>query len=152
MKGIVNFLSDFSSSRYVYNFRRMSTPSIKRHKHYRSATDIINHGVWLYFRFSLNDRDVEELFARGVIVTYEVIRKGYRCWLISPSSNSRPCILPERPACHHTRVSDPSGPAPRERPRPQKVPHGDDHQPGILRVHDILDGSEQVSQGDGVAR
>jgi hypothetical protein len=46
----------------------------------------------------------------------------------------------------------PSGPAPREPPRLQQLPYGDDHQPGILRVHDILDGSEQVSQGDGVAR
>jgi len=30
--------------------------------------------VWLYFRFALRDRDVEELLAeRGVILTYETV-------------------------------------------------------------------------------
>ena len=33
--------------------------------------------MWLYFRFYLSFRDVEELLLeRGVIVTYEAIRKG----------------------------------------------------------------------------
>jgi hypothetical protein len=37
---------------------------------------IISHGVWRYFRFCLSYRDVEELlFAWGVMVTYEAIRK-----------------------------------------------------------------------------
>ena len=37
--------------------------------------EIIGHAVWLYFRFSLSLRDVEELLAeRGVTVTYETIR------------------------------------------------------------------------------
>jgi putative transposase len=41
--------------------------------------EIISHGVWLYFRFCLSYRDVEELlFARGIIVTYEAIRKWCR--------------------------------------------------------------------------
>jgi putative transposase len=36
---------------------------------------MISHGVWLYFRFCLSDRDVEELMAeRGVILTDEVVR------------------------------------------------------------------------------
>jgi putative transposase len=31
--------------------------------------------VWLYFRFCLSYRDVEELLlARGIVVTYEAIR------------------------------------------------------------------------------
>jgi putative transposase len=38
--------------------------------------EIISHGIWLYFRFCLSYRDVEEvLFARGITVTYEAIRK-----------------------------------------------------------------------------
>ena len=38
---------------------------------------MIRHAVWLYFRFSLSLRDVEELLAqRGIDVTYETIR----CW------------------------------------------------------------------------
>jgi putative transposase len=46
------------------------------YKHHRFPADIISHGVWLYFRFCLSYRDVEELlFARGIIVTYEAIRQ-----------------------------------------------------------------------------
>ena len=43
---------------------------------YRFPTEIISHAVWLYFRFSLSYRDVEELLAaRGIGVTYETIRQ-----------------------------------------------------------------------------
>jgi putative transposase len=39
----------------------------------------MSHGVWLYYRFCLSYRDVEELlFTRGVVVTYEAIRKWCR--------------------------------------------------------------------------
>ena len=42
---------------------------------YRFAPEIISYCVWLYFRFSVSYRDVEELMAqRGIIVTYETIR------------------------------------------------------------------------------
>jgi len=41
----------------------------------RFPAEIISHCVWLYFRFSLSYRDVEEMMAkRGVTVTYETIR------------------------------------------------------------------------------
>jgi putative transposase len=44
--------------------------------HHRFPAEIISHGVWLYFRFCLSYRDVEELlFARGISVTYKTIRK-----------------------------------------------------------------------------
>jgi len=50
--------------------------SFKRH---RFPADVIRHAVWLYFRFNLSFRDVEELLAqRGVDVCYETIR----CWTI----------------------------------------------------------------------
>ncbi|MDN4054210.1 IS6 family transposase [Massilia sp. YIM B02763] len=43
---------------------------------FRYPSEIISHVVWLYFRFSLSFRDIEELMAsRGVIVTYETIRQ-----------------------------------------------------------------------------
>ena len=46
------------------------------YKNHRFPPEIISHAVWLYFRFCLSYRDVEELlFARGIIVTYEAIRK-----------------------------------------------------------------------------
>ena len=45
------------------------------YKGYRYPIEIIGHAVWLYHRFALSLRDVEELMlARGVLVTYETIR------------------------------------------------------------------------------
>jgi hypothetical protein len=77
--GIVNLLSDLSSSRPVCDTRHMNTPSTNRYKTYRFPAEIISHGVWLYFRFCLSYRDVEELlFVRGVTVTYEAVRKWCR--------------------------------------------------------------------------
>jgi len=52
----------------------MKTTSIYRG--YRFPPDIIAHAVWLYHRFALSLRDVEDLLAeRGVIVSYETIRQ-----------------------------------------------------------------------------
>ena len=46
-----------------------------RYKGYRYPIEIIGHCVWLYHRFPLSLREVEELMlARGVVVTYETIR------------------------------------------------------------------------------
>lgn len=43
---------------------------------FRFPREIISHAVWLYHRFNLSFRDVEELLAaRGVIVTYETVRQ-----------------------------------------------------------------------------
>ncbi len=42
---------------------------------YRFPAEIISHAVWLYYRFALSHRDVEDLLAeRGVHVSYEAIR------------------------------------------------------------------------------
>ncbi len=46
---------------------------------YCFPSDIISHAVWLYYRFSVSFRDVEDLLAeRGVTVTYEAIRQWCR--------------------------------------------------------------------------
>jgi transposase-like protein len=43
---------------------------------YRFPPVIIQHSVWLYFRFPLSYRDVEDLLAeRGVYVSYETVRR-----------------------------------------------------------------------------
>lgn len=43
---------------------------------YRYPAEIISHTVWLYVRFTLSYRDVEEMLAaRGIIVTYETVRQ-----------------------------------------------------------------------------
>ena len=46
---------------------------------YRLPPEIISQGVWLYHRFALSFRDVEELLAkRGISVSYETIRQWCR--------------------------------------------------------------------------
>ena len=48
------------------------TPSCRG---FRFPSEIISHAIWLYHRFGLSFREVEELLAeRGIIVTYESIR------------------------------------------------------------------------------
>ena len=49
------------------------------YRRHRFQAEIISHAVWLYFRFNLSHRDVEELLAeRGVQVTDEAIRLWWR--------------------------------------------------------------------------
>jgi putative transposase len=51
----------------------------ERYKNHRFPGEIISHGVWLYYRFTLSYRDVQELlFERGVTVSHEAIRKWGR--------------------------------------------------------------------------
>ncbi|MCX4775353.1 IS6 family transposase [Streptomyces sp. NBC_01264] len=51
-------------------------PSYANHRY---PVEIISHCVWLYFRFPLSFREVEEMMLeRGVIVSYETIRRWCR--------------------------------------------------------------------------
>ena len=48
---------------------------MNRYKHHRFPPDIISYAVWLYYRFNLSHRDIEDLLAeRGIIVSREAIR------------------------------------------------------------------------------
>jgi putative transposase len=50
-----------------------ASPSYKGHRY---PAEVISHCAWLYFRFPLSFREVEELMLeRGVIVSYETIRR-----------------------------------------------------------------------------
>ena len=54
----------------------MQPVSFKRH---RFPTDIIRQDVWLYFRFTLSLRDVEEMLAQcSIEASYESVR----CWTL----------------------------------------------------------------------
>ena len=82
--------------------------SYKRH---RLPTWVIQPAVWLYFRFTLSLRDVEELLAqRGVEVSYETIR----CWALKfgrqfahnlRRSRPKPTLRHLRAEAHRTRVA-----------------------------------------------
>ena len=50
-------------------------------KHHRFQPQIVSHAVWLYLRFNLSFREVEEmLLERGINVSYETIRR----WVTKP--------------------------------------------------------------------
>jgi putative transposase len=45
------------------------------YKGFRFPEEIISHAVWLYYRFLLSLRDVQELLLeRGIVVSHETIR------------------------------------------------------------------------------
>ena len=51
-------------------------PRRSRYLRHRFPSEIISHAVWLYHRYGLSFRDVEDLLAeRGIIVSYESIRQ-----------------------------------------------------------------------------
>jgi putative transposase len=63
-----------------------SSVSYKRH---RFPPEIIAHVVWLYFRFPLSLRLVEEmLLERGIIVSYETVRR----WAIKFGPDFARCL------------------------------------------------------------
>jgi len=67
-------LSKEAIQQLVRHTARMRTASLY-HRH-RFPAEIISHCVWLYFRFTLSFRDVEEMLAmRGVVLTHETVRE-----------------------------------------------------------------------------
>ena len=54
----------------------MTTPACPSDAGYRFPAEVISHAVWLYFRFPLSLRMVDELLAaRGIIVSHETVRQ-----------------------------------------------------------------------------
>lgn len=55
---------------------RSSNADAVSYRGFRYPVEIISHCVWLYYRFPLSFREVEELMlARGVVVSHETIRQ-----------------------------------------------------------------------------
>jgi putative transposase len=74
----------------------MQPLSFTRH---RFPPEVIRHAIWLYARFTLSFRDVEELLAeRGVDVSYETVRRWFLKFGLSIAANIR-CSRP-RPSDH----------------------------------------------------
>jgi hypothetical protein len=69
--GIVRLSSKDVIGLFIRHTARMRTSISIYHRH-RFPAEIISHSIWLYFRFALSFRDVEEMLAmRGVALTYE---------------------------------------------------------------------------------
>jgi len=76
----------------------MTRISYKRH---RFPAAVIQHAVWLYFRFTLSLRDVEEMLARrGIDVSYETIRAWTVKFAPKIAANLRRRKLPPSPRWH----------------------------------------------------
>jgi putative transposase len=57
----------------------MTTTPAASYKGHRFPAEIISHAVWLYFRFPLSYRPVEDILtSRGILVSYETIREWGR--------------------------------------------------------------------------
>ena len=70
--------------------------NISYHRH-RFPQDIIKQAVWLYFRFTMSYRDVEELLAeRGIDVSYETVRR----WALKFGKEYAKRIRKRRPQPH----------------------------------------------------
>jgi putative transposase len=54
----------------------MKSPRHSRYARHRFPPEVISHAVWLYFRFPLSLRMVEEMLAaRGILVSHETVRQ-----------------------------------------------------------------------------
>lgn len=54
----------------------VGTEAAVSYKGFRFPAGVISHAVWLYHRFPLSFREVEELLlARGIVVSHEAIRQ-----------------------------------------------------------------------------
>ena len=61
----------------IFSHPQRSSDAAISFKGYRFPPDIISYAVWLYYRFPLSLRMVEEMLAaRGIELTYETVR----CW------------------------------------------------------------------------
>ena len=59
-------------NQHTWYYEAMNT-----YKRHRFPPDIISYAVWLYYRFNLSHRDIEDLLAeRGITVSREAIRLG----------------------------------------------------------------------------
>jgi transposase-like protein len=72
---------------------------------YRFPPDMIQRAVWMYLRSTLSFRDVEELLAeRGVVVTYESIRR----WVLTFGPAIARQLRARRPKPHERESFPPS--------------------------------------------
>jgi hypothetical protein len=68
-----------------YEGRMTTTPCTPSYAGYRFPAEVISYAVYLYFRFPLSLRMVEEMLAvRGIEVSHETVRQ----WGLGPKGNA----------------------------------------------------------------
>ena len=75
--GIVRLTGEDATIKLLTLHTALMRTSVSLYHRHRFPAEIISHCVWLYFRFALSFRDIEEMLAmRGVILTYEPSESG----------------------------------------------------------------------------
>ena len=65
------------------------------YRRHRFPPEIIQHAIWLYLRFTLSYRDVEELLAeRGLDISYETVRR----WVLKFGPSIARRVAPSAPS------------------------------------------------------
>jgi hypothetical protein len=110
-RSIVILTSPLSCSHFVWHTRHMNPPpTANPYKRHRLPVEILSHCAWLYLRFCLSYRDVEELMAeRGLTLLYD------RCVTLTYEAVRFWCPNFGQVYAHQLR---------RRRPRPSDAPHG----------------------------
>lgn len=63
------------TSEVTFSDNPLMKTSNRLYKRHRFPPEIIQYAVWLYFKFNLGHRDIEDLLTeRGIPVSYEAIR------------------------------------------------------------------------------
>jgi transposase-like protein len=83
----------------------VETEATVSYKGFRFPAEVISHAVWLYHRFPLSFREIEELLlARGIIVSHETIRAWcekfgprYACGILAVNWRSVTATFAETP-------------------------------------------------------
>jgi putative transposase len=66
------------------------------YKGYRFPPEIIQQAIWLYMRFTLSFRDVEDLLAeRGITVSYETVRRWVNHFGPTIAADLRAVLFPK---------------------------------------------------------
>jgi transposase-like protein len=83
-----------------------------RYRRHRFPPEIIQHAIWLYLRFTLSYRDVEDLLAeRGLEVSYETVGR----WVLKVRPCDRATAAPASPSAERSVASGRDGGADRWR-------------------------------------
>ena len=73
-----------------------STPAKSPYAGHRFPAEVISHAMWLYFRFPLSLRMVEEMLAaRGIVVSHKTVRQ----WALKFGQHVRQSDPAEAAAC-----------------------------------------------------
>ena len=72
---IAEFVSELVSTVLTSSLDACDNSRLSTYKRHRFHPSIISYAIWVYYRFNLSFRDIEDLLAeKGISVSYEAIR------------------------------------------------------------------------------